>query len=832
MKCFKCNIIFKSVQLLMKHFRQSHNLGIYETFQCCEDNCFNFFQNMNSFRQHLINKHPLVLELEKNSCLSESTNPNNISDTNFISEIEYNLPINNSIENISYNFDNFITEGASNELINQTEIFDLNDKIKFLQNNALKFILNLHSKNNFARKDVEDVQNLVVKLLTEPITCMLHDLIDKKDKTDHFVYNIKCLLDSIKNPFSENTTEHILNNNLIKNNLVDNVTLFTINNTISEININGEATFDEDITQGVLMPLKFQFQKFCEKNDNLLKMLENIRNYSFGDNDDLKNYVNGESWTKKCEQFEGKNIVPYFLHSDGYETNNALGANSNVHNLNNVYYSFPCSNENSKLSEIFLASTIKSNDLKTYGADSCLTNLVFTLKDLEDQGLVIQTKDGPLETHFILALVLGDNPGLNEFLEFNSSFSSNYFCRCCKEPKSVTKYQCTQNDNLMRNVENYTQDAQALSPLQTGVKKESIFNMIESFHVTTNFSVDLMHDWYEGVCSYALCHVIKYYIGQNKFSLDILNNRKQCFNYGSIEIEHLSKPIQPHHLQNNRLKMSARQMMTFVQYFPLIIGNLIDQNDEVWLFCLNLSHINDILLKFTIPVSQIQILKEKIQLLNSEYIRLFNDTLKPKFHILIHYPTVIQMSGPVRHFWGMRFEGKHKEFKIYSHVINSRKNICLTLARKYQLKFANYLTQDESPIYVIRENHKILSEFETFICESLNLQSNNFVCYSTLHYRGYLYKTDFYLTQRINGTIKAYKIKHAILYEAHDKTCIKLICEVISNIRYEEHFAAYSMDPSCVDNLIIIDIDEFSGPPVNLNMIHGGTHMLKPKEFF
>lgn len=190
------------------------------------------------------------------------------------------------------------------------------------------------------------------------------------------------------------------------------------------------------------------------------------------------------------------------------------------------------------------------------------------------------------------------------------------------------------------------------------------------------------------------------------------------------------------------------------------------------------------------------------------------------------------MSGPVRHFWGMRFEGKHKEFKIYSHVINSRKNICLTLARKYQLKFANYLTQDESPIYVIRENHKILSEFETFICESLNLQSNNFVCYSTLHYRGYLYKTDFYLTQRINGTIKAYKIKHAILYEAHDKTCIKLICEVISNLRYEEHFAAYSMDPSCVDNLIIIDIDEFSGPPVSLNMIHGGTHMLKPKEFF
>lgn len=70
------------------------------------------------------------------------------------------------------------------------------------------------------------------------------------------------------------------------------------------------------------------------------------------------------------------------------------------------------------------------------------------------------------------------------------------------------------------------------------------------------------------------------------------------------------------------------------------------------------------------------------------YVRLFNDSLKPKHHFLIHYPTIIEYSGPPRHFWCFRYE-----IKMYARATSSRKNITLTLAKKYQYKFAHILLQ-------------------------------------------------------------------------------------------------------------------------------------------
>lgn len=72
---------------------------------------------------------------------------------------------------------------------------------------------------------------------------------------------------------------------------------------------------------------------------------------------------------------------------------------------------------------------------------------------------------------------------------------------------------------------------------------------------------------------------------------------------------------------------------------------------------------------------------------NSEYVLLFNDNLKPKFHLLIHYPTVIRYSGPPKHVWYFRYEAKHKEMKLYAHAITTRKNITLSLAKKFQYTF-------------------------------------------------------------------------------------------------------------------------------------------------
>lgn len=193
--------------------------------------------------------------------------------------------------------------------------------------------------------------------------------------------------------------------------------------------------------------------------------------------------------------------------------------------------------------------------------------------------------------------------------------------------------------------------------------------------------------------------------------------------------------------------MTARQMMTFVNYFSLIVGDLIPRNDDVWSVYLNLVSILDILHSFSITDSQLQILKIKIAQLNSEYLRLFNDNLKPKFHFAVHYPTIIKKSGPPRHFWGMRYEGKHREFTTYTHAITSRKNICLSICKKFQLKFANYLIEIEKPSYDISFKTKINVDS---ILETINISQYffSYECFSKILYHGY-----HYIEDKICGTL-------------------------------------------------------------------------------
>lgn len=70
-------------------------------------------------------------------------------------------------------------------------------------------------------------------------------------------------------------------------------------------------------------------------------------------------------------------------------------------------------------------------------------------------------------------------------------------------------------------------------------------NNINSFHVTTNFCVDVMHDIFEGVCHYDMCHTATYYTDTvNVSALETFNFRTQHFIYGELEQKILSLPIE------------------------------------------------------------------------------------------------------------------------------------------------------------------------------------------------------------------------------------------------------------------------------------------------
>lgn len=476
------------------------------------------------------------------------------------------------------------------------------------------------------------------------------------------------------------------------------------------------------------MPLKFSFKKMFEKENNLQNILTRLSQK--GDSNIMSDFIDGALWKQKMEGCKGDIVIPFYLYVDDLEINNPLGAKATSDQIAVIYFSFPNLNSH-KLDSIFLAGIIKTNDMKQFGNDVCLRSLVTEIKFLEEEGLTLfALSPKPIKVKFMLALILGDNLGVNSLLDFSKSFSANYYCRFCTDSKQICQHLSQENAATMRNIEKYNNDLKKNDFKQTGVRKKSVLNDIKSFHVVNNFAVDVMHDIFEGICHYDIAHILLYYIYECKlFTLEELNICKNNFNYGQIEIGNMSPPIKfEEHLQKKKFKMSARQMMTFTHFLPLMIGHFIPKNDEVWAFFLGLLKIIDIIMSFKISKSEIILLRLLIKEHNEQFTRLFKDTLKPKFHLLVHYPTVIEHSGPPRKFWCFRYESKHKEFKIYAHAITSRKNICLTLAKKNQMKFASFLLENHAEFQVENCN-KITSNFSDFISNQLGTVTDEFTSY-------------------------------------------------------------------------------------------------------
>lgn len=234
-------------------------------------------------------------------------------------------------------------------------------------------------------------------------------------------------------------------------------------------------------------------------------------------------------------------MVPIFLYFDDFGINNPLGAHTAC--VCAGYYSLPTmpSCYLSKLDNIFVATIFKSSDLKDFGNDSALHPITKSLNILEKEGIIVTYKGETKIVYFTLGLILGDNLGLNSILGFTKSFSSNFFCRVCKRLNLQTKSDLIEYSDYLRTKSNYLIDFEIPENERvklTGIKEESIFNTLSSFHITENFVFDIMHDLLEGIFHYEFSHILYYFIEQKKyFKLEMFNHRKQHFAYGESEIK-------------------------------------------------------------------------------------------------------------------------------------------------------------------------------------------------------------------------------------------------------------------------------------------------------
>jgi len=137
---------------------------------------------------------------------------------------------------------------------------------------------------------------------------------------------------------------------------------------------------------------------------------------------------------------------------------------------------------------------------------------------------------------------------------------------------------------------------------------------------------------------------------------------------------------------------------------------LIPEKSEVWSLYIVLKQIIDIIFHKWIRLQDTVLFKCLISEHHELYLKLFRIGLKPKQHHMVHYPLIMQKSGPLNIFSSIRYEAKHKELKDAANAITSRKNIAYTQALKQQLQLAYRLLSSDNNLYTIPTRKKIITK--------------------------------------------------------------------------------------------------------------------------
>eukprot|EP00102_Acyrthosiphon_pisum_P023948 XP_016661158.1 PREDICTED: uncharacterized protein LOC107884143 [Acyrthosiphon pisum] len=392
---------------------------------------------------------------------------------------------------------------------------------------------------------------------------------------------------------------------------------------------------------------------------------------------------------------------------------------------------------------------------------------------------------------------------------------AHYPCRFCKCSKFECNYLVTQDNNQLRNRENYAEDLITDNLTLTGIKEACVWNTVNYFHATINYSVDIMHDVLEGVCLYDIAGILfEFIIHLKYFSLVTLNDRIKYFNYGPIDTQNKPQPITNDFLKQKKLKMSASEMLCFSRHLGVMIGDLVPNNSEIWQLYILLKKIIDIVISKSIQTECIFLLKTLITEHNQLYIKIFQTNLKPKHHHLIHYPYIMEKVGPLSHLWSMRYESKHRESKLTANSTSSRKNICYTLSVKHQLRFAYRLLSKSNILAftldvgkIIELSDSILEDMKTKINNtSIDLDSARFVSWVNVKGTRYTIK-NMIIILNVEDMPKFAKIIHIFFIIGCDIPF--LIGQNFITVSHDEHLQAYEVeycsDFICVSFNDIID---------------------------
>ena len=352
-----------------------------------------------------------------------------------------------------------------------------------------------------------------------------------------------------------------------------------------------------------------------------------------------------------------------------------------------------------------------------------------------------------------------------------------------------------------------------------GLKKNSSLNSLQFFHVSHNFSLDIMHDILEGVAQFELKLLLEY-LSENVLSKPDLLSRIYAFDYGYVERKNRPTRINLDSIGNN-IGLNSIQTLCLVRNIPLLFGDIVPEGNQNWFLLLLLLQIINIIFSPSVTLGMTVLLKHLIMEHHELFKALYpHRNLIPKHHFMIHYPSCIRKIGPLIHMWSMRFEAKHRIFK---NTLKNFKNITKSLAKKHQMSIACHWETSHSkcieygPMKSINVDNEdygdVLARALHVESVSQDIHATNWVTISGTEYRA--------------GLIICSEIEHDMpVFCRIEKNIVvdSVICFLVNKLvvdHFNEHFHAYKVfesndkDVVKADSLVIYR-------PFDLQSAYGG----------
>lgn len=726
------------------------------TFPC--DQCDRFYSCRKSLNRHIKRIHALSIEEFENESYIDSDIENDIQieDFDVESEIGENLPI-------SYNNDSLV---------------------EYRDSRYINFVLKYMSKPEIPRsyvidmiKDLSEILNDIVD--DECVSSVLKNLPNTEYKIESVLKSMNVYIECRNICIHRAVEPHFdYYNKPVLRHVEHSIKLYPLVKLFSTI-FKETSLFD-------ILCNHYESISNAEDNNGLITSMCQSKFFK-----EIIKKVNSKFRDNPDEVL----VLPLCIYIDEFEPNNPLGSRSNYKKVAGIYAKIPCLPElqQSKIYNIYRLGFFHGDDRKRFKTDRVFGPIKDEFNFLCESLLPVNHQKYSY-LRLIPCFLLGDNLGINQCFDGSEGFNTDKACRLCFLKREEFEYYFACTTHCLYNRETYEN---MLGQPNCCFKQRSIFNEMLFLHVAENPIVDPLHDLLEGVCKYVLILVLHILVNKKKyFTVEYLNERiLSNFFDGSN-----SPPLVDIDFKRNGIRMSASELRQFIKYFPILVGRKVPQTSEAWYLFILMRHILAISFSYFIyEKKSSDLLRSIIPLHNKLYSRLYKEYMAVskssschlpfKFHILTHYPYLMDQIGPLGHVQNLRFESGHQTPK--KTVVSTRCsiNILQTIIKKLSFQYSHMIL-----------NFKELSSIETQFGKKIILlkdvkdsikQTFNFNCIR-----------DFYCISYIDFNHKKIKPGMALKMDGNGITCRFCLIKYIIKYDNNTHFAMQELETVQFDEFL------------------------------